>query len=254
MSLQHVDRGVAKFVREPPAPAPPHSPPTWLHAREEDRDTSATMGGLLSHRERYASAKHNAKLMQSVKERPFRKRPSTNTYKLLLVGDEKVGKTSLSARFAEDHYGDDETYRATIGVDFHVRKVNLDGEEYRVQLFDTAGGKRFRELTKTYFMGADGVVIVYSAADQSTFKSVEYWLRLVARHCRIGTELVLLGNKCDDGGGKVVEYSVVKEFAEEKKIPFFEVSAKDGTNVELAFLALVHELQEADKLLPASKR
>ena len=211
------------------------------------------MGGLLSHKEGYAPAKRS-KLMQSVKERPFRQRPSTNTYKLLLVGDERVGKSCLSSRFAEDDYGDEETYKATIGVDFHVRKVNLDGEEYRIQLFDTAGGKRFRELTKTYFMGADGVVIVYNAADQNTFKSVEYWLKLVTRHCRIGTELLLLGNKCDDGGEKMVEYSVVKNFAEEKKVTFFEVSARDGTNVELAFLALVHKLQEADKLLPAAKR
>ena len=212
---------------------------------------SFMMGGLNSRRR--TASKQYKKIVaskQSVTERPFRRRPSKNRYRFIVIGNENVGKSCLLSRFASDNYKDDH-YIATIGIDFVTRTVDLDGEEYKLQMFDTAGAYRFRTLTTAYYRGADGIVIVYSATDEDSFNSVEcYWLKHVQQYCSVGTKLLLLGNKCDAERGKKVDYSTVKDFAEEKGIPFFEVSAKDGTNVELAFLTLLSELAEADRLLP----
>jgi len=216
--------------------------------------STCIMGGSISRRRRKASAASRYKKLvaskQSVSERPFRRRPSKNRYKLIIIGNENVGKSCLLSRFASNTYKDDH-YIATIGIDYVTRTVDLDGEEYKLQMFDTAGGYRFRTLTTAYYRGADGIVIVYSATDEDSFDSVEcYWLKHVKKYCSIGTKVLLLGNKCDVERGRKVDYSTVKDFAEEKGITFFEVSAKDGTNVELAFLTLLSELAEADKLLP----
>lgn len=109
----------------------------------------------------------------------------------------------------------------------------------RLQIWDTAGLDRFRTITTAYYRGANGIIIVYDATNMESFSNVKKWLGHVKQHATDGVGKLLLGNKCDLENEKVVDYATAKEFADEMGIPLLETSAKDTTNVELAFMTMV---------------
>ena len=98
-------------------------------------------------------------------------------FKLLLIGDSGVGKSCLLLRFADDTYT--ESYISTIGVDFKIRTIELDGKTIKLQIWDTAGQERFRTITSSYYRGAHGIIIVYDVTDRDSFDSVKYWMQEV---------------------------------------------------------------------------
>ncbi|CAM0958698.1 unnamed protein product [Alopecurus aequalis] len=100
-------------------------------------------------------------------------------FKLLLIGDSSVGKSCLLLRFADDAYVD--TYISTIGVDFKIRTVELDGKSVKLQIWDTAGQERFRTITSSYYRGAHGIIIVYDVTDMESFNNVKQWLSEIDR-------------------------------------------------------------------------
>lgn len=164
-------------------------------------------------------------------------------FKLLLIGDSGVGKSCLLLRFAEDAFTD--SYLSTIGVDFKIRTVDFEGKTMKLQIWDTAGQERFRTISQAYYRGAHGIVVVYDVTDGESFENVKGWLTEIDRHAQEGVKKLLIGNKSDLAERKVVAYSVAKEFADEKGIPFLETSAKTSTNVEEAFLALAKAIKES---------
>lgn len=101
-------------------------------------------------------------------------------FKLLLIGDTNVGKTCLMLRFVDDKYTDN--YNATIGVDFKIHTITLDGKTVKVQLWDTAGHERFRTISSSFYRGAHGIIIVYDVTDQSTFDNVKHWMGEIDRY------------------------------------------------------------------------
>ncbi|KAK9496562.1 hypothetical protein O3M35_012510 [Rhynocoris fuscipes] len=143
-------------------------------------------------------------------------------FKLLLIGDSGVGKSCLLLRFADDTYS--ESYISTIGVDFKIRTIELEGKTIKLQIWDTAGQERFRTITSSYYRGAHGIIIVYDCTGDNVNK-------------------LLVGNKSDLTTKKVVEYSTAKEYADHLKIPFIETSAKNAINVEQAFLTMAAEIK-----------
>jgi len=163
-------------------------------------------------------------------------------FKLLLIGDSGVGKSCLLLRFADDTYT--ESYISTIGVDFKIRTIELEGKTVKLQIWDTAGQERFRTITSSYYRGAHGIIVVYDVTDTDTFTNVKQWLQEIDRYASEGVNKLLVGNKSDLTTKKVVEYSVAKEFAEQLNIPFLETSAKSATNVEQAFLTMAKQIKD----------
>ncbi|KAI0736949.1 GTP-binding protein ypt1 [Fomitopsis betulina] len=163
-------------------------------------------------------------------------------FKLLLIGDSGVGKSCLLLRFADDTYT--ESYISTIGVDFKIRTIELEGKTVKLQIWDTAGQERFRTITSSYYRGAHGIIVVYDVTDNDTFTNVKQWLQEIDRYASEGVNKLLVGNKSDLTSKKVVEYSAAKEFADQLNIPFLETSAKNATNVEQAFLTMAKQIKD----------
>lgn len=125
-----------------------------------------------------------------------------------MIGDSGVGKSCLLLRFADDTYT--ESYISTIGVDFKIRTIDLDGKTIKLQIWDTAGQERFRTITSSYYRGAHGIIVVYDCTDQETFNNVKQWLEEIDRYACNNVNKLLVGNKCDLHTKKVVDYVTAK--------------------------------------------
>lgn len=153
-----------------------------------------------------------------------------------------MGKSCLLLRFADDTYT--ESYNSTIGVDFKIRTIELEGKTVKLQIWDTAGQERFRTITSSYYRGAHGIIVVYDVTDQETFNNVKQWLQEIDRYANEGVNKLLVGNKSDLVNKKVVDYNAAKEFADSLAIPLLETSAKNATNVEQAFLTMAKQIKD----------
>jgi Ras-related protein Rab-1A len=161
-------------------------------------------------------------------------------FKLVLIGDSGVGKSSLLLRFADDNFTD--SFISTIGVDFRFRTIHVQDKTVKLQIWDTAGQERFRTITSAYYRGADGIIMVYDVTSSESFDHVEEWLSEVDRYANPNTSKLLVGNKADLIEEKVVAESDAQAFAERIGVSFLETSAKTATNVDTAFLTMAQEL------------
>ncbi|XP_049280388.1 ras-related protein Rab-35 [Anopheles maculipalpis] len=160
-------------------------------------------------------------------------------FKLLIIGDSGVGKSSLLIRFSDNTFSG--SYITTIGVDFKIRTVVINGERVKLQIWDTAGQERFRTITNTYYRGTHGVIVVYDVTNGESFGNVKRWLQEIESNCDIVNK-VLVGNKNDDPTRKVVTTEDAERFANQMEIKLFETSAKDNINVEEMFLAITEQV------------
>ncbi|XP_075998281.1 ras-related protein Rab-1B-like [Genypterus blacodes] len=163
-------------------------------------------------------------------------------FKLLLIGDSGVGKSCLLLRFADDTYT--ESYISTIGVDFKIRTIDMDGKTVKLQIWDTAGQERFRTITSSYYRGAHGIIIVYDVTEQESFNNVKQWLEEIDRYACENVSRLLVGNKSDLVSKKVVDCATAQDLASSLKVPFMETSAKSSKNVETAFLTMASEIHK----------
>eukprot|EP00767_Chilomastix_cuspidata_P003222 gnl/Chilomastix_cuspidata/334.p1 GENE.gnl/Chilomastix_cuspidata/334~~gnl/Chilomastix_cuspidata/334.p1 ORF type:complete len:214 (+),score=88.10 gnl/Chilomastix_cuspidata/334:46-642(+) len=164
-------------------------------------------------------------------------------FKIVLIGDTGVGKTCLLLRFAEDTYI--ESYISTIGVDFKIKTVEVGSKTVKIEIWDTAGQDRFKAICRTYYNGADGIIIVYDITDLESFNNVRTWLKEIEQHGSEDTVRLLVGNKADLEERRVVERTVAETFAKSLGIHFMETSARDATNVEAAFMKLTEMIMDA---------
>jgi Ras-related protein Rab-35 len=156
-------------------------------------------------------------------------------FKFLIIGDSGVGKSSLLLRFADNTFS--ESYITTIGVDFKIRTMVVDGERLKLQIWDTAGQERFRTITSTYYRGTHGVLVVYDVTNALSFSNIKRWLQEIDQNCDAICR-ILVGNKDDDVGNKIILSRDAQEFANQHSILFFETSAKLDKNIQEMFLAL----------------
>ncbi|CAF0821095.1 unnamed protein product [Brachionus calyciflorus] len=163
-------------------------------------------------------------------------------FKIVLIGDSAVGKTSLLQRFAEQHFSD--THITTIGVDFKLRTIQVGNVRVKLQVWDTAGQEKFRVITKTYYRNAAGIIVAYDVTNGESFANTKRWIEEVKNNCGDdGVPMVLVGNKCDCTD-KVVSLQDQEEYAKLMKLKFFEASAKENINVDEVFIELTRLILE----------
>lgn len=136
-----------------------------------------------------------------------------------------------------------ETFISTIGVDFKIKTVELDGKIIKLQVWDTAGQERFGTIVSSYYRGAHGIIIVYDVTEQLSFQHVKKWTQDIDRYAPNTVRKLLVGNKSDLTSKKVVDYTQAKEFADTMNVSLIETSAKNSTNVEQAFLTMAADLK-----------
>lgn len=163
-------------------------------------------------------------------------------FKLLVVGDSGVGKSSLLTRFTDSTFCPG--YISTIGVDFKMRTIELGGKIVKLQIWDTAGQERFKNITTSYYRGASGVIIVYDVTDLDSFNNVKQWLAECERYANDNVCKLLVGNKSDLADKRCVDVTAVQEFVERTGIAHIEASAKAAVNVDKAFLRLAEAVKE----------
>ncbi|KAI7814307.1 ras-related protein Rab-8B [Triplophysa rosa] len=161
-------------------------------------------------------------------------------FKLLLIGDSGVGKTCLLFRFSEDAFNT--TFISTIGIDFKIRTIELDGKKIKLQIWDTAGQERFRTITTAYYRGAMGIMLVYDITNEKSFDNIKNWIRNIEEHASSDVERMILGNKCDMNDKRQVSKERGEKLAIDYGIKFLETSAKSSTNVEEAFVTLAKDI------------
>ena len=154
-------------------------------------------------------------------------------YKLIFLGDQYVGKSSILNRFYQDKFEQD--YQATIGLDFHSKNVTINGNSVRLLLYDTAGQEKFKSLIPMYIRDANIILVVYDITNKDSFTHTEHWVNETKDLKREDAIFVLVGNKTDLEDNRVVQVKEAEEFANEKGFLFQEVSAKTGENVEDLF-------------------
>lgn len=172
-------------------------------------------------------------------------------FKLLLIGDSGVGKTCVLFRFSEDAFNS--TFISTIGIDFKIRTIELEGKKIKLQIWDTAGQERFRTITTAYYRGAMGIMLVYDITNEKSFSNIKNWIRNIEEHATSDVEKMILGNKCDMEDRRQVSKEQGHTLAMENSMKFMETSAKASINVEEAFVTLARDIKaKMDKKLEAN--
>mmetsp|Transcript_2358 Transcript_2358/g.5535 ORF Transcript_2358/g.5535 Transcript_2358/m.5535 type:complete len:207 (-) Transcript_2358:1083-1703(-) len=162
--------------------------------------------------------------------------------KLLMIGDSGVGKTCLLLRYANDSFSP--TFITTIGIDFKIKNIQLDGKRIKLQIWDTAGQERFRTITTSYFRGAQGILLVYDVTDRNSFISIRNWVAQIQMHADVNVNKILIGNKCDVQDQRAVSFEEGDALAKEYNIHFYECSAKQDLNVEKTFLTIATDVKD----------
>ncbi|KAI8902489.1 ras family-domain-containing protein [Globomyces pollinis-pini] len=162
--------------------------------------------------------------------------------KLLLIGDSGVGKSCLLLRFSDDSFTP--SFITTIGIDFKIRTIDLDGKRIKLQIWDTAGQERFRTITTAYYRGAMGILLTYDVTDERSFNNIRNWIRNIEQHASEGVNKILIGNKCDMLDKKVITKEQGQQLADEYGIKFMECSAKSNIGVEEAFFNLARDIKK----------
>jgi len=164
-------------------------------------------------------------------------------YKILILGDSSVGKTCFLTRYADNTF--QEVHMSTIGIDYKLKNVKMeDGKIVKLQIWDTAGQDRFRSITKNYYKGANGIVVIFSVTDKRTFGNVKNWIHQIKAEVDEKVTIILVGNKIDDEENREVTKEEGEEAARNFGLDFFECSAKTGENINSTFNELVLKMVE----------
>ncbi|KAL1777979.1 ras-related protein Rab-19 [Sigmodon hispidus] len=162
-------------------------------------------------------------------------------FKVILIGDSNVGKTCVVQHFRSGVYS--ESQQNTIGVDFTVRSLQIDGKKVKMQVWDTAGQERFRTITQSYYRSAHAAIIAYDLTRRSTFESVPHWIHEIEKYGAANLVIMLIGNKSDLWEKRHVLFEDACTLAEKYGLlAVLETSAKESRNIDEVFMLMAKEL------------
>ena len=163
-------------------------------------------------------------------------------YKLLLLGESSVGKTSIILRYIENLFNESNT--STCGIDVKCKYVTCENKKIRLDIWDTAGQERFRGLTKNYFRGAHAFILVYDITNKDSFDKLKNWIKDAKEKIEDDKsyKMAVVGNKKDCDKKREVSFQTLKEFGESNDVIFSEVSARTGEGIEQLFNDFIKEL------------
>jgi small GTP-binding protein len=162
-------------------------------------------------------------------------------YKIILVGDSGVGKTSILKKFINNEFNED--IKCTINIDFFSKSIKIDKNLYtNLKIYDTAGQEKYRALIKQYYQGTDGIILVFDLTNENSFNKLKSWINEVSDNTE-KAQIILVGNKADLIERKIDE-ETAENFAKQRDIKYIETSAKEGTNILLLFEELALDINK----------
>ncbi|KAJ3714319.1 ras family-domain-containing protein [Lentinula guzmanii] len=164
---------------------------------------------------------------------------STINVKLLLIGNSSVGKSSLLLRFSDEQWLPEDESSATIGVDFRVHRMDVNGKKVKLSIWDTAGQERFRTITSSYYRGAQGIILVYDVSSRESFDALPRWYSELETYVSESVVKILVGNK---EFSRQVPTAEASAFAQRMNSLFIEASAKTSVNVKETFQEVVENI------------
>lgn len=168
---------------------------------------------------------------------------STNnvlSFKVVLLGEGAVGKTSLMLRYVENKFNP--RHISTLQASFSCKKITLDGSAIELNIWDTAGQERFHALGPIYYRGSHGALLIYDITDEHSFEKVKLWVKELQRMLGDSVVLMIVGNKIDLSRNRNVETTTAMEYAKSVGAESAEVSAKDNIGIEQLFDRLARNM------------
>lgn len=167
----------------------------------------------------------------------------TFQFKLVLLGESAVGKSSLVLRFVKGQFH--EYQESTIGAAFLTQTITLDDSIIKFEIWDTAGQERYHSLAPMYYRGAQAAIVVYDITNKDSFDKAKSWIEELQRQANSNIIMALAGNKNDLEASRAVSHEDGSKFADENGLLFLETSAKTAINVNEIFLAIAKKLPKA---------
>ena len=166
------------------------------------------------------------------------------SYKIILLGDSTVGKTSLIIRFCDSKFN--ENTSSTIGVDTKTKYVKFNDKKIELEIWDTAGQERFKCLAKNCYQGADGIILMYDITQKKTFNNIKNWYNEIKNSMNIDKiALIIVGNKSDLPDIQVSK-EISENFSEQYGIKLIEISCKENININEIFIFLIEKMMQLD--------
>ena len=162
--------------------------------------------------------------------------------KILLIGESKVGKTCLINSYVIRSFNINQL--STVGLDFRTKKLDIQGKQIILNIYDTAGQERFRNLATGYMKSADGFLVCFDLTSESTLENVTNWINSIKNTARKNASMLIIGNKSDLNEDREVTTEQGKQFAAKNGIDYLETSSKMHIGVDEAFETLVKKILE----------
>ena len=160
--------------------------------------------------------------------------------KIVIIGDAGTGKTNILSQYINNKFEQDS--KATIGVELSCKTFTINNDKITAQLWDTAGQERYKSITKAYFKGALGALVVYDITNKISFENTEKWISDLRNYTNPNISIILVGNKNDMENKREILKVDGENKAKDLGIPFLETSALNGNNIELVFKTLIEDV------------